>query len=110
MRRAQHRVVEALAGQVQLLRTPQRSAAREVHRLALEVDGRHRGEEAVLRREVDEAGVGVADRQHLGGALDLAVVAMAVAVASIQTVQPAQEGRVGRSDLLPEAVGGGETT
>ena len=90
MRRAEERVVDALSGQVDVPGALEARALREVVRPAEAILGGNRRENAVHEREVDEARVGVADRQGVGRAVRLAA-----------RVEPAEERRV-RGAVLEE--------
>src|SRR5512132_2461117 len=89
MRRAEHRVVQPLPGEVDLLCALKLRALREVVWLAVVVLRRYRPEDTVLHGEVDEALVRVADDERARRALKLAAA-----------VQPAEERRVRRAVLL----------
>ena len=65
MRGTEHPVVDALPAQVQLLCALQPRALRKIGRATERVFGRHRRDETVLERKVDEALVGIADHQHV---------------------------------------------
>ena len=91
VRGAEHRVVGALPAQVQLFRTLQPRALREVGRAAERVFGRHRCDVAVLNREIDEALVGIADHEHTRR--------RGCVVAAVQALQ---ESCVGRAEFLAD--------